>query len=219
MGKLRTTRTYIVSVMTIAVLTGCAGPAGSTPGATQTATTSTVPAASATPSAKPATTPTATATAPEAATWKIGPNGECDAGQLAFSLESRPMDSGMSQFYWNLQMTNTSDTACTLTGYPQVTLVKSVTGEGIGASAGRDVGSGQTESVVDMPTGASAYSLLHLRQAGAYGCPIVAVTELAVTPPYWDMSRAVPTPNEIDGCDDRSTELVSAGPLTATPRE
>jgi hypothetical protein len=129
------------------------------------------------------------------------------------------MDSGMSQFYWNLQMTNTSDTACTLTGYPQVTLVNSVTKEGIGASAGRDAGFGQTEGVVDMPTGASAYSLLHLRQAGVYGCPIVAVTELAVTPPYGDMPRAVPTPNEIDGCDDPSAELVSAGPLTATPRE
>nr|WP_241992766.1 DUF4232 domain-containing protein [Cryobacterium frigoriphilum] len=125
----------------------------------------------------------------------------------------------MSQFYWNLQLTNTSDTACTLTGYPQVQLVSSITETGIGASAGRDAGAGQAEAVVDMPIGASAYSLLHLRQAGVYDCPIVPVAELAVTPPYWDTSRAVATPNEIDGCDDLTTELVTAGPLTATPRE
>ena len=214
MGKLRTTGTYLVSVMIIAVVAGCAGPAGTTPAATKTVTTSPVPAVSTMPSAAPSETPAA---APSAA-WKIGPNGECDAGQLEFALESRPMDSGMSQFYWNLQMTNTSDTACTLTGYPQVTLVNSA-GAGIGASAGRDAGPGQPDAVVEMPPGVSAYSLLHLAQAGVYDCPIVPVTELAVTPPYWDTSRAVATPNEIDGCDDHSTELVSAGPLTSVPRE
>lgn len=220
MRKLRGTGACVLSVMAVAVMAGCAGAAGNTPtasaGSTQTPTSDA--SATATPRATTAATPTAPVATPSpATTWKIGPNGECDAGQLDFSLGSRPMDSGMSQFYWNLQMTNASDTTCTLTGYPQVRLVSSLTGEGIGASSGRDTG--QPEGIVEMAPGASAYSVLHLSQAGVYDCPIVPVTELAVTPPYWDTSRTVPTPNEIDGCDDLTTELVSAGPLTATARE
>ncbi len=125
------------------------------------------------------------------------------------------MDSAMSQFYWNLQMTNTSDTACTLDGFPQVTLISALTGASLGPSTGRD--SPEAQTVVEMPPGASAYSLLHLRQAGVYGCATVPVTEVAVTPPYWDTSRPVATPDQIDGCDDQNIELVSAGPLTATP--
>ncbi|MFC5931372.1 DUF4232 domain-containing protein [Cryobacterium melibiosiphilum] len=202
--------------MTIAVLAGCAGPAAPGTTAASSAAPTPAPSSTSTPAPAPTSSPAGSNTG-STDTWKIGPNGECDAGQLAFALESRPMDSGMSQFYWNLSMTNTSDTVCTLTGYPQVQLMSS--GQGIGAAAGRDTGSGQTEGVVEMPPGASAYSLLHLSQAGVYDCPIVPVTELAVTPPYWDVSRTVATPNEIDGCDDLSTEIVRAGPLTATPRE
>jgi len=127
------------------------------------------------------------------------------------------MDSGMSQFYWNLQMTNTSDTACTLTGYPEVMLVNTVTGEGIGAPAGREPGQTPTHDVVALLPGASAYSLLHLAQAGVYDCLIVPVTEIAVTPPNGLSSRSAATPNQIEGCDDRTTELVRAGPLTTAP--
>ena len=210
--RARSTTAWLAGACALLFLSGCAGPVGdatpSDPGTPPPRT----PAATATQTP----TPTVTPTPPEAAAaWKIGPNGQCDAGQLDFALQSRPMDSGMSQFYWNLQMTNTSDTACTLDGYPQVMLVSPLTGATIGAAAERDAPAAQ--SVVAMPPGASAYSLLHLRQAGAYGCATVPVTEVAVTPPYWDMARPVATPNQIDGCDDRSIALVSAGPLTATP--
>ena len=223
MGKIRKAGTFLLSAVTLAALVGCAG-AGEPGTDASRATGATTPEATPITASAPepsaqAASPTASAPALPTEAWKIGPNGECDAGQLEFALESRPMDSGMSQFYWNLQMTNTSDTACTLAGYPQVRLVSSATGESIGASAGRDAGAGPSDGIVDLPPEASAYSLLHLSQAGAYDCAIVAVTELAVTPPHWDTSRTVPTPDEIDGCDDLGIELVSAGPVTATPLE
>jgi hypothetical protein len=124
----------------------------------------------------------------------------------------------MSQFYWNLVMTNTSSTGCTLTGYPRVILMSATSGKGIGAPAGREPGAAQTDGIVALSPGASGYSLLHLSQAGVFDCRIVAVTEVAVTPPSGDVSLPVATPNRIDGCDDLTTELVRAGPVTAAPR-
>ncbi len=124
----------------------------------------------------------------------------------------------MSQFYWNLRLTNTSDTACTLEGYPQVRLINATTGEVAGAPARQQPGAAESQGVVAVPPGASAYSLLHLSQAGALDCPIVPVTEVTVISPQGGLSRVVATPNRIDGCDDATTELVSTGMVSATPR-
>ncbi len=141
---------------------------------------------------------------------------DCTSGQLEFALESRPMDSGMSQFYWNLRLTNVSDAACTLEGYPQVRPINATTGEVAGAPARQQPA--ESQGAVAVLPGASAYSLLHLSQAGVHGCPIVPVTEATVIPPQGGLSRVVATPNRIDGCDDGTTELVSTGMVSATPR-
>lgn len=186
-------------VVGIVLLAGCAVPAPTTSGSptptpspTRTATTS------------PTASPTPTATAEAAA---CGPN------QLALSLQSRPQDSGAGNFFWDLQLTNNSTVECTVEGYPAVSLVSANSGATIGAVSSAEPGRSFPVTVVPLAPGASAFSLLHLTQAGAYDCTIVPVTELAVTVPDWTDPRQATTPNPIDGCDDTSTALVSSGPL------
>ena len=126
------------------------------------------------------------------------------------------MDSGAGNFYWNLSVTNTSDGTCSVEGYPTVLLLNAA-GEPIGAPSGREPGAGATPGDVPLAPGTSAYSLLLLGQAGAYGCPLTPVTEVAVTPPEGGAAQRVPTPNPIQGCDDETTQLVRVGPLAPTP--
>ncbi len=181
------------------VLAGCAAPA--TPFGSGSATPSSTPTATTVPSATATPTPTSTG------------QGECNPNQLALSLQARPGDSGAGNFFWDLQFTNTSSAECSLKGYPAVSLVSANSGEAIGAVSENEPGRFFPEAVVPLAPGASAYSLLHLTQAGAYGCTIVPVTEVAVTPPQWEASRRVATPGPIDGCDDHSTVIVRAGPI------
>lgn len=181
----------------VAVLAGCAAPTAPTSSGAVT------PSSTATTVPTPTPTPTSTSTG----------RGECDADQLSISAQARPGDSGMGSFFWDLQLTNTSSGECTVEGYPAVSLIGANSGKPIGAVSENEPGRWFTAAVVPLSPGASAYSLLHLTQAGAYGCTIVPVTELAVTPPHWDAARRVATPEPIDGCDDDSTVLVRAGPL------
>ena len=131
------------------------------------------------------------------------------------ALTSRPEDSGASQFYWNLSFTNTSEIECTVTGPPStVSLVDAGTGQSIGAPAGAEDPGGLGNQTVLLAPGSTAVSILHLSQAGAYDCPLVRVDQLAVSPPNWDVTSLVNTPNEIDGCNDPSIQLVKAGPIS-----
>lgn len=183
----------------IMLLAGCAAPTASTSGSPTP-----TPTPTATGTASPTPSPTPTASAGVAA---CGPN------QLALSLQSRPYDSGTGNFFWDLQLTNNSSVECTVEGYPAVSLVSENSGETIGAVSAEEPGRFFPVALVSLAPGASAFSLLHLGQAGAYSCTIVPVTELAVTLPDWTDPRRVATPNQIDGCDDTSTAIVRSGPL------
>ena len=196
----------------IVLLTGCSGPSSPPTGGGPSATPTATAAPPATPSAVPSATPTAT-TAP---TDTAGP-GACGPGALALSLQSRPQDSGMGSFFWDLRLTNTGEAACTVEGYPVTTLVGSASGEPVGAASGIEPGRWYQVTVVVLEPGTSAYSLLHLGQAGAYGCPLVPVGALDITLPGWDAASRVSTPNPIEGCDDDSTVLVLTGPLAPAP--
>jgi len=207
-----------------AALSACATAA---PASTATATTTTAtasPTAPATAAAIPTVTdaPTDSSTgSPQPvppATSDDGAAGDdipaaCAAGALGAALVSRPMDSGMGSFYWDLSLTNTGSQACTVQGYPGVRLVNAVTGALLGPAAAHERYPTVTEDAVELAPGASAYSLLHLHQAGVYTCTLVAVTELDVTPPGTDVPRRVTTPNPIQGCDDPLIGLVNAGPF------
>ena len=190
------------------LLTGCAGPSSPPPGTGTTAT----PSSPVSPSAAPSAVTTATP-APDSSTSP----GTCGRTDLEASLQSRPQDSGAGNFFWDLRLTNTGEAACTVEGYPVTTLVSAATGEPVGAVSGTEPGRWYTVTVVALEPGTSAYSLLHLGQAGAYGCPLVPVDALDVTLPGWDTASRVATPNPIEGCDDDSTEIVRTGPLAPAP--
>ena len=168
------------------------------------------PSPNASVSAAPTESPAPTSTPPPEA------SGACFPLGLAFSLESRPQDSGAGSFYWNLLVTNTSDSVCTVEGYPTIVLLDA-SGDPLGAPSGHETSAGAGPAEVPLAPGASAYSLLHLTQAGAHGCPLAPVTEVAVTPPDGGAAQPVSTPNPIEGCDDTTTQLVRVGPLTPSP--
>ena len=198
----------------IPALAPSATPSGSSSAA---ATASPTPGPSARPttgpSSGPGTQPPQTpAPQPPSSPRPVEP-AACTTDQLTFGLQSRPFDSGMSSFFWDLSITNAGTQPCTVNGYPTVLLVSS--GQPIGAASGREPRA--EPSLVRLDPGQSAFSLLHLTQAGAYGCPIVPVTELAVTPPNSDQSSRVATPNPIDGCNDATTQLVRTGAFAPTP--
>ncbi len=195
----------------IVVLAGCAAPQPlSSLAPTPTPTSTSIP----TPTPSPTATPKGTATTQPVPTSTPSPGvAACGPNQLALSLQSRPQDSGAGSFFWDLQLTNNSSVECTVAGYPTVSLISANSGAMIGAVSADDLGRWFPVAVVPLARGASAFSLLHLSQAGAHSCTVVPVTEVAVTIPDWTDPRLVTTPNPIDGCDDTSTLLVRSGPL------
>ncbi|QYF73264.1 DUF4232 domain-containing protein [Cryobacterium sp. PAMC25264] len=196
----------------IPTLEPSATPSGSSP-ATPTPTAAPPTAPPTGPSSGPAPQPSQTTT-PQPSSKPPPPTpAACSTDQLTFGLQSRPFDSGMSSFFWDLSATNAGTQPCTVNGYPTVLLVSS--GQPVGAASGLEPRA--QPSLVRLDPGQSAFSLLHLTQAGAHGCPIVPVTELAVTPPNNDQSTRVATPNPIDGCNDATTQLVSTGAFAPAP--
>ncbi|MCU1444343.1 DUF4232 domain-containing protein [Cryobacterium sp.] len=133
---------------------------------------------------------------------------------MIFSLQARPEDSGAGSFFWGLRLTNSGDEACLIAGYPRVTLISGDSGAKIGAASGREPRA--VPSDVRLEPGDSTFSLLHLTQAGAYGCPLVAVTTLDVTLPDGSFA-VVATPNPIEGCDDPAVQPVRTGVFAAEP--
>ena len=139
----------------------------------------------------------------------------CTADGLAFALQERPGDSGAGSFFWDLSVTNSGAVACTANGYPTVQLVSADTGQPIGAASGLEPRAAPVALLLQ--PGDSAFSLLHLTRAGAYGCPLIPVTELAVTPPNTGQTGRVATPHPIDGCADPAIQLVRTGAFAADP--
>lgn len=139
----------------------------------------------------------------------------CASTEATFALQDRPEDSGAGSFFWDLHLTNSGTEPCLVDGYPGVTLISAATGQEIGAASGREPRAAPTE--LRLEPGDSAYSLLHLTQAGAYGCPLVPVTALDVTIPAGAPSTTVATPEQIQGCDDPAVQLVRTGAFAAAP--
>jgi hypothetical protein len=184
---------FAIAIGAALALAGCA--AGPT---TPTGT----PTASDTPSATPT---------PE---FDIGPEGGCDPHQLEISVHSRPQDSGAGQFYWELQFSNASAVDCNLEGNPTIVQLDAAGGQ-VGAPAGVEYVDGS--GTVPLPSGATAYSIIHFSQAGNYECPMVDVASIRVTIPHRDDSTAVtlPVPDAIQGCDSDQVTF-NSGSITAT---
>lgn len=176
------------------------------------------PSSSTTATATPAPAPTATPSTTAPGTPTPGQSDSatpCSVAGVTFALNDRPGDSGAGSFFWDLRLTNAGDEVCLVSGHPDVVLIAADTGQRIGAASGLEPRAAPAE--LRLEPGDSAYSLLHLTQAGAYGCPLVAVDALAVTVSPGDTFAAVAAPHPIQGCDDPAIQLVRTGAFAAEP--
>jgi len=120
--------------------------------------------------------------------------------------------------YYTLEFTNVSDRACSLYGYPEVSVYtdsRATSGQ-IGSLAIRDT-SVRPKPVILAP-GATAHSVLRVMVAGGTqpaGCAQVTAEELQVTLPHQGRSAFVPV--RIPVCSERGRVSLSVRAIQARP--
>jgi len=125
---------------------------------------------------------------------------------------------GARATYYTLEFTNVSDRACSLYGYPEVSVYtdsRATSGQ-IGSAAMRDT-SVQPKPVMLAP-GATAHSVLRVMGVGGTqpaGCAPVTAEELQVTLPHQGRSAFVPV--RIPVCSQRGRVSLSVRAIQARP--
>ncbi|MGW3292361.1 DUF4232 domain-containing protein [Streptomyces xiamenensis] len=132
----------------------------------------------------------------------------CATEALALSVENP--NAGAGSLMYTLAFTNTGDTACTLTGFPGVSLLTAEGGEQIGAPAVRGPEGGEALRV-ELAPGGTARADLRLARAENYPeqeCSPAPAAGLLVYPP--DETDALFLSREgVTGCTDESVGLLS----------
>ncbi len=131
----------------------------------------------------------------------------CDAAQL--DVTDGPANSGAGSVMFSLRFTNTGDVACTLTGYPGVSLVAGSEEEQVGSAATRSDQGGDPEQVVLEP-GAMVQSDVRLTRAENYpeeDCDPQETSGLLVYPPDETESFFLPYTG-IVGCANEDVTLL-----------
>lgn len=166
-----------------------ASPASSTASSPASSTPASAPASSAAPSA-PVSSPSAPATASTPAGATATPSGPvagstplCTASRLTGSVSTLPGGGAAGSVYTGVTVRNTSDAACTLSGYPGVSFVASGSGEQIGVPAQRD--ETRPPVAITLDPGRSAQAVLRITRAENYGqvCNIQPAAGFRVYPP------------------------------------
>ena len=152
----------------VAALSGCshggtpaASGAGTSPAHPRTVApaTSVPPASPPTPSPSPSTPATTTPAQPVAAALPI-----CTTGSLKLAVG--PGDGAAGSIYYPLQFTNTSGAACTMYGYPGVSLVSQPSDANLGGAAVRNPTF--PKQLVTLAPGAVAHASLQVTIAANY---------------------------------------------------
>lgn len=113
-----------------------------------------------------------------------------------------------------IDLTNASDTTCTLTGYPGVSFVGDDNGTQLGAAATRD-GSGPAATTVTLDPGAAASAQLDITRAENYSeadCAPQPADGLRIYPPDQDEALFVAT-DGYTACANDQIVLISVRPL------
>lgn len=191
-------------------LTGCGlqpGTSTTTPppsSAGTTVSTSPSPTASSSPSPSPSPTgPSGTAPPTPA-------EGPCSPATTRLSLTYD--NAGAGSVFYRLEVTNTGQAACTLSGYPGVSM-ESSSGAQIGAPAGRQP---SAYSTVTLPPGATSYASLAVAQAANYGtsCTRTTAASLRVYLPGSTDSATTPA-TQLTGCTQTGIVLMTVKPFGA----
>jgi Domain of unknown function (DUF4232) len=103
----------------------------------------------------------------------------CATSQLTGWL-GVPGNGAAGSVYYELQLSNTGPSTCTLFGFPGVSAVNG-SGHQLGRAAGRDYARPATTQV--LAPGATVHSLLRITDPGAIGCPTATAAGLRVYPP------------------------------------
>jgi hypothetical protein len=130
---------------------------------------------------------------PAPATAVAAGTPRCTTAGLDIWLNTAGNGTAGSIFY-NLQLTNLSGHACTLSGYPRVAAVN-LAGRQIGRESSREAV--QKARVLTLKNGASAIAVLRIVDAAnfpAAACREVTAAGLRVRPPGQRASRLVPFP-------------------------
>ncbi|MHA7293048.1 DUF4232 domain-containing protein [Arthrobacter sp. HLT1-21] len=167
------------------------------------------------PSSAPETEPSASPSAdasPEAEEPAEAATEICTAADLSASVETPMGAGGAGTAARNLILANTSDTDCTMTGYPGVSYVDA-SGAQVGAPADREPGV-EVPAVVLEP-GQSAIATLQQTNAQNYGddCVITDTVGVLVYPP--DATDSLVAAQESFGCAAESIILMTVGPVVA----
>lgn len=113
-----------------------------------------------------------------------------------------------------LVLTNKSNAACTVKGYPGVSFVGSGNGIQLGAAASRDAG-GIAITTLTLAHGESAHSQLNITVAGNYGpatCKPKAADGLRIYPPDETHSLFIAS-TAYTACQNASIVLIQVRPL------
>lgn len=199
------------------VLTGCSTTAGNAepavePSITVTETvTESAPTESTTPTESSQTSelPTSTEseavppggieeTSPPEATNPPPAADACATADLDIGLQ---MDGGAAgSVIYDLTFTNTSDTTCTLHGFPEVSYVRGNAGVQVGAPAAKDGKIGKTVTLAPGDTARAMLQQVDVYNFDADTCHPVKVRGLRVYPPGQDKAAFVPQQGAT-GCD------------------
>ena len=112
--------------------------------------------------------------------------------------------------YQNLDFTNIGNTACTLYGYPGVSLASGTPVTQVGAAATRSTAASPT--VVTLQPGQTGSALLRITQALNYPaaeCSPLATTYLQIYPP--NQTTPIYLPYSSTGCSATSVQLLTIG--------
>lgn len=173
--------------------------AGSSTSSTSSSTSSTTTASSSSSSASSSSGTSAAAVRP------------CTAATTTTKAVTEPGSGAAGSFVVELVTRNTGHSACTLQGYPGVSLTAPGTGAQIGAAATRD--SGQSVSRVRVAPGASAIALVRVGQAGNYGsrCHETQAAGFRVYLPGETYAQFAAY--AVEGCNNTATPLLSVRPF------
>jgi len=138
----------------------------------------------------------------------------CTTDQLAASLAEPSGAAGAT--YYQLRLKNVSTHACTVYGYPGVSLVQAATGPQIGRSAIRQPA---TEKTLTLQPGQFAEASFGVEVAQNYSpatCQLTKAGGVLVYPPNQRLALYISTPG-MYGCASRSVKLLTVWPLRLPP--
>ena len=186
--------------------TAPSSPSTSAPSSSSSPSSSTTPASSASSGAS--------ATGSRAGSSSPGGTTQCTTRHLKVSLATSEGAAGST--YDTIRLTNTGSTACTLYGYPGVSLVGHGNGTQVGAAAVRD--HSRSPRTVTVRAGRSTTFLVRITQAANYPrsqCAPTPADGLRIYPPGNTAALYLPL-RSATGCAKDSVKLLTVRPVGVT---